>query len=136
MTFLEYFNLSKGEKNSASISTGSLSDNERTHKHQRGLYGKNQILGKAKNINAVARYLIKDDDLVSRCRETGKDQILNFSSARLLCKKYNGDERGLPTQQEPQKGLKGTGVYMILLPNGSYKLTFKGVQDGKATIPR
>jgi hypothetical protein len=136
MTFLEYFNLSKGERNSASINTGSLSDNETAHKHQRGIYGKNQISGKAKHINAVARYLIKDDDLVSRCRETGKDQILNFSSACLLCKKYNGDERGIPTQNEPEKGLKGTGVYMIHLPNGSYKLTFKGVQNGKAAISR
>jgi hypothetical protein len=135
MTFLEYFKISKGEKNSASINTGSLSNNEPVHNHQKGLYGVKKILGNKKP-NAIAKYLIQDDDLVSMCRKTGKDQILNLSSASLLCKKYNGDERGLPTQQEPQKGLKGTGVYMILLPNGSYKLTFKGVQDGKATIPR
>jgi hypothetical protein len=134
MTFLEFFNLSKNEKQSGSINTGSLSKDARSHRHQKGMYGLNQVSGKTKKINAVARYLINSDDLVTRCRKTGKDQVINLPAAIAISKKYNhGISDAIPTLQSPQKGIKGTGVYLILDPNGkTYRLRYKGVQNGKA----
>ena len=130
MTFLEYFNLSKGETKTASINTGSLSDNSRTHRHQLGSYGVNQLSGETKKVNAVAKYLIKKDDDINRCIRTGKDIPISIARAMEL-RKY-----GTPTKEEPEKAIKRTNVYIVLNPDGSYKLNFKGGQQGPAKVLR
>lgn len=130
MTFLEYFNLSKGEKQSASTNTGSLSNNSRTHRHQNSSYGVRQLTGKTKKVNGVARYLFKKDDDINRCIRSGQDIPISIARAMEL-RKY-----GTPTKEEPEKAINKTNVYIVLNPDGSYKLTFKGDQHGNSKVLR
>ena len=132
MTFLEFFKLSSGEKKSTSINTGSLSDNQTLHRHQRGLYGVNQCNGKTKKVNAVAKYLIQKDDDINHCIRTRKDKPLNIAKANFYKKKYGL----IPSKEEPEKAIKQTNVYLVMNPNGSYYLTYKGEDHGKSKVFR
>lgn len=132
MTFLEFFNLDKGAGKSLSVDVGSLSNDKRLHRHQKGLYAINQIGGKTKKPNGVARYLIKKDDEINQCIRTGKDIPLNTARAEFYKNKYGL----IPTKQEPEKAIKQTNVYLIMNPNGSYILRFKGEKHGESKIFR
>jgi hypothetical protein len=126
MTFLEFFNL----KNITSTNTGSLSKNEREHRHQKSNYAINQVSGKTKKPYGVARYLIKKDDDINKCKNTKIDVPISIARAMEL-RKY-----GTPTKEEPEKAIKQTGVYIIMNPDGSYKLSYKGEPHGKSKIFR
>jgi hypothetical protein len=132
MTFLEYYNLSKSENNVNSLNTGSLSNDKRTHRHEKALFGINQIMGKTKKLNSVPEYLTHKDDDINQCIKTGKDQPINPARAEQIKKDY-----GLcPTHEEPEKAIKQTNVYLVLTPNGLYKLTFKGKNYGNGKVFR
>lgn len=141
MTFLEFFllkeqypfalKLSKSEK--ASISTNTSSIGGVNHRHQKTLPGENQVNGKTKNVNMVARYLTKQPSIVSTCIQTKMDQPLSFEAALGVCKDIFNDTRAMPTPNSREKGLRETGVYLVLNPdNKTYRLTFRGVQNGKS----
>jgi hypothetical protein len=131
MTFLEFFNtkysfsLSKGEKNSSSSGTGSLSNSGISHRHNKPLPGVNQITSyDSKHKEMVPRYLTKNISPLSKCIKTKQDQQISYSEA---LEYFNGDKRALPTLQEREKAIKGFGVCLVLNPdNKTYKLKYKG----------
>jgi hypothetical protein len=139
MTFLEFFNtkkhypfsLTRGEENSKSSRSGSLSNDAVNHRHTRPNPGVDQITSNKKHTDLVPEYLTKHDSLISKCIKTKQDQpISGYDALSVIC---NNDYRAMPTVNNRIKGIKKTGVCLVLNPdNKTYKLTFRGVQNGKA----
>jgi hypothetical protein len=91
-------------------------------------------IGDRKSVNLIAKSQSQPKKLLHRkvliCQKLRKPVDLTGNEPFDIMDEY----KVCPTKQEPQKGLKKTGVHICMVEPNVYILIYKGVENGKSEI--